>query len=501
MTFGRSHLLRALAFSLFITPFLLHSAGAQTLDPKYLGHEFIRYDLNRISFAQPSLNRFFHRLHQLETGKVRRVNIVHIGDSHIQTDWWTSVMRTELQRKFGNAGRGLVFPFSIAKTNSPTDLAANSTSTWTNRRIIHSSNSMPAGLSGMVIRTQDPNFRLDLRMVRRESDYRFNKVTLLTGTGPEHVHIRIGNGLQSTPNSINGQRAPRPRPAARTTTAAAKYHDVQAGETLYRIAKNNGLSIQELMDLNSLSGSTIRVGQRLKVSKGGTLTRSMPDYGPPCESELLLSSPRNRGYASTLYFEELSDRLVMQGVPCSPNQRQTTLYGLVVENYLKPGLLYHMIGVNGAKYAHYNRNDLFWHQFSLLDADLVVVSLGTNELVMGQMPQSFPNDVETLVAKIREYAPYADILLTTPNDNYSYSKRHNRGVEQASNYLKDYAQSNGIACWDLYEIMGGANSIVNWRRAGLAQPDHLHFTHSGYVLQGHLLYQALMNAYGFTRYP
>lgn len=40
---------------------------------------------------------------------------------------------------------------------------------------------------------------------------------------------------------------------------------VQRGETLYRIARNNGLTVEELQRMNDLPGTTIRPGQRLVV--------------------------------------------------------------------------------------------------------------------------------------------------------------------------------------------------------------------------------------------
>ena len=61
-----------------------------------------------------------------------------------------------------------------------------------------------------------------------------------------------------------------------TTTTSAKTvsystgastHTVKAGDTLFRIAKNNGLTLSELKALNGLTSNNIRVGQVLKVSK------------------------------------------------------------------------------------------------------------------------------------------------------------------------------------------------------------------------------------------
>lgn len=46
----------------------------------------------------------------------------------------------------------------------------------------------------------------------------------------------------------------------------AVYHQVLEGETLYRISRNYGLSVDELLQMNDLPpGSTIRKGQRLRV--------------------------------------------------------------------------------------------------------------------------------------------------------------------------------------------------------------------------------------------
>ena len=46
-------------------------------------------------------------------------------------------------------------------------------------------------------------------------------------------------------------------------------HEVQAGETLYSIAKSYGISVDELKALNSLSsGQSITVGQQLTVPLG-----------------------------------------------------------------------------------------------------------------------------------------------------------------------------------------------------------------------------------------
>ena len=54
--------------------------------------------------------------------------------------------------------------------------------------------------------------------------------------------------------------------ASSSATSSTKTHTVKSGETLYRIAKNNGLSLDELMILNGLSNYNLYIGQVLKLN-------------------------------------------------------------------------------------------------------------------------------------------------------------------------------------------------------------------------------------------
>ena len=73
-------------------------------------YPFISTVFNRIS-NNSGLDSFYQKLHRLKSGGERTVSIVHIGDSHIQADFLTAVVRNGFQEFFGNAGRGLVFPY------------------------------------------------------------------------------------------------------------------------------------------------------------------------------------------------------------------------------------------------------------------------------------------------------------------------------------------------------------------------------------------------------
>jgi lysophospholipase L1-like esterase len=50
--------------------------------------------------------------------------------------------------------------------------------------------------------------------------------------------------------------------------------------------------------------------------------------------------------------------------------------------------------------------------------------------------------------------------------------------------------------WDLFEVMGGLNSIYTWDQAGLAKSDKIHLTREGYRLQANMLFHAIRNDFG-----
>ncbi len=73
----------------------------------------------------------------------------------------------------------------------------------------------------------------------------------------------LPNAIKSAPTSSPGN-APAMEDDPRTTTPPVR-HTVAAGETLWRIAKQYGISVESLKTLNQLTTDTISVGQTLRV--------------------------------------------------------------------------------------------------------------------------------------------------------------------------------------------------------------------------------------------
>ena len=161
------------------------------LDSLQAAYPFLRTDANHIENAQLGLQHFYRRLGQLHLSPVAlpgsRVSVVHIGDSHLQADEFSGRTRRELQRTYGNAGRGLAFPFRVAKTGgSPTFRTAATSGQWRARKVLATPDSaLPIGLSGISLITNDSGAAFALRIpAQQQLNYGFTKLTLLRQPGP-----------------------------------------------------------------------------------------------------------------------------------------------------------------------------------------------------------------------------------------------------------------------------------------------------------------------------
>ncbi len=198
---------------------------------------------------------------------------------------------------------------------------------------------------------------------------------------------------------------------------------------------------------------------------------------------------------STVLLPFRTHQVTFQMLSSTAAQNQGTIFGINLENS-RPGLVYHSIGVNGAKFKHYLAAEFFVDQTVALAPDLLILSLGTNEaLDYPYFDPQFANQMDSLIERLKAKNPNAKILLTTPPDSYRRKTRRNPGVEIIRNKITHYADLHNLACWDLYQVGGGKYSADLWKKNRLMRHDGIHFNVPGYALQGNLLYGALMKGY------
>lgn len=167
-------------------------------------------------------------------------------------------------------------------------------------------------------------------------------------------------------------------------------------------------------------------------------------------------------------------------------------------------LRYTDYGINGACCPSFTRPERLARIVSLRP-DLLILSFGTNESHNRRYnSQLHYRQMDELVRLLRKSLPDVPILMTTPPGSYdSFRQRRRRRTYQvnprtlqAVRTIHRYADSNGVAVWDMYEVFGGVKrAALNWWEAGLMRPDHVHYLPAGYELQGHMFFQALVKAY------
>ncbi|MDL2209026.1 GDSL-type esterase/lipase family protein [Parabacteroides sp. OttesenSCG-928-O15] len=132
-----------------------------------------------------SLDSFFRELDLLSERKDTVVNIVHLGDSHIQAGYYSGRMMRRLHDVFGNAGRGWIAPFKLCKTNEPDDYFIKSVvQGWNTGRIVQQNPKAPVGLGGIGIQVVSPSINLDVVIGPvNGAGYTFNQAVLYRNEG------------------------------------------------------------------------------------------------------------------------------------------------------------------------------------------------------------------------------------------------------------------------------------------------------------------------------
>jgi len=206
------------------------------------------------------------------------------------------------------------------------------------------------------------------------------------------------------------------------------------------------------------------------------------------------SAPAFEHYA-VAKLDAQQSQLRLQSIHDDSSAHHATIFGFSLENE-RPGILYHAIGVNGAKYSHYNTASQFPRQTGLLKPDLFIISLGTNEsLEYPYTDARLHTHIDKLITSLRAYNPLAKFILVTPPDAFRRKIKPNPGIARVRKIILDYAVENGLAFYDMYKALGGSGSALKWKNAGLLRADGIHFTKDGYAFQGDLLFAAFMKSY------
>lgn len=410
---------------------------------------------------------FLQKLYNLEKTHSGKINIVHIGDSHIQADLLTNKVRENLQAVFGNAGRGLVFPHSLARTNGSWDVRFSSNASWDNHRIVSQIDGSKVGLSGIALMTKSDDFVIELNA--KESDNFFNTIKIITPSNANSFNIATAKRTITMESSI-----------PKTIT-----HKIKKGEAISIIADKYNVSVTQLKKANGLKSNNIRAGRTLKIPTNEMQRKSI-------ERSEFIPLPLLADEDSHFYISE--DPLEKIYLLPNKNEKSFTLNGIVLENN-NPGIIYHNIGVNGAKLSDYNKYPMFFEQLKALQPDLIIVSLGTNESFDKMKAENYMAQLEQFLQNVKAQDIGTEILITTPSPSMFKRKIPNVFVADYAQKILNVAEEDNFAVWDIYAQLGGLYGVNRNFRQGLMANDRVHYSKAGYEKQGNLLSEAILEAF------
>ena len=165
-----------------------------------------RYPFLRLEYSvleapaggSPTFDLFLAKMDSLVRTGRGDVRVLHVGGSHVQGGTWSNRLRTRfLAQRYGmDGGRGLVFPFAAAATNTPASYATTFGGNWESVTCLKDDGNI-LGLSGIVATALDSSARMAVDLAPRDGrvlqqHYAFNRVDLLADGTLEPLLILQG---------------------------------------------------------------------------------------------------------------------------------------------------------------------------------------------------------------------------------------------------------------------------------------------------------------------
>ena len=184
--------IRKTLLSLFIVGMSFNSLLSQPIywnQFEYQKYPWIDSNVNVIQTHRKKLIAPF--MAKLKKTNKQRVHILHIGDSHVQADIFTHETRTLIGGTFGHAGRGMVFPYTTARTHTAADYRSKHTGKWYYARNVERNPELPIGVTGITSRTYDHQSAFKLSFKEGAIRPEFTRLRILIDRSVRSYDLRI----------------------------------------------------------------------------------------------------------------------------------------------------------------------------------------------------------------------------------------------------------------------------------------------------------------------
>lgn len=372
--------------------------------------EYFKDNPARIYFPGDSIGYLDSFFNALDSAVSHRMRIVHYGDSQIEEDRISNVLRDSLQTRFGGGGPGLLPVLE------------------------------------------------------------------------EYYNLSISEASSAAPRRYLAYGPAEMRGAAGRYGAMAQksHYDTTVVTTFFPVKSNHGPS---------------RYFNRLTfLSSGGDLTIRCKD--------------------STQRYEATADiRHVRFELPDSTERVIIThsgshdIYGVMLDRETGVALdNVPMRGCDGTMFTGIRAEQLADY-YNSENVRLIILQYGGNVVPFTRREDKISDyckDVSRQIAYLKEQAPEARILFIGPSDmstTIQGKMQTYRHLPAFVDSLRTNVNKSGAAFWDMYEAMGGQNSMAQWviQSPPLANSDYVHFTKKGAEKMGDMLFDTIMLYYDYYK--
>ena len=361
------------------------------------------------------------------------IRILHYGDSQLEGDRITNYLRNRLQKKYGGYGPGILLPLE------------------------------PTASSRGNFRVNQSNDFV------KHSIYTKSEFKSLSGIGGAYFTIKNSNPVKAQIDSISD-----------STQSLAIIQDQNLfGKSFISVKKMHmGYSISKKYSKAKLLYSNDTSFQ-VKLFENDTSYRH--------------TIPKSQLFGSKEWTVSGGNDLK---VSFSTNNLPT-VYGIALDGEVGVAVdNFPMRGSSGLGFSQINRNR-YSAQLSKMNVAAVILQFGVNII-----PDVRDNYVyyekwfSQQLKSIQTAGPEIAIIVIGPSDmgkNNEGEMVSYENIPLIRDAMKSAALKNGCCFWDLYEAMGGQNSMSAWVKDDLAQKDYTHFTYKGARFVGEMFYNSIMD--------
>ncbi|MBK9283357.1 MAG: hypothetical protein IPM51_03470 [Sphingobacteriaceae bacterium] len=258
------------------------------------------------------------------------------------------------------------------------------------------------------------------------------------------------------------------------------------------------LSAEININTSKLGGVNATKYTKLKLFYGGSQTKTWCEFydGPALSGADSLES---NGYFRVKEYKvglgSLSHSFKFKGKD-SPD-----FYSFSLES--DQGIYVDNIGLRGSSgtFFHHINSAQLKQFYDYLNVKLIILQFGGNAIPSikdGSIAVNYAGYLRSQISIIKKLAPQASIIFVGPADmsvkEGTEYKTHPQ-LENTRNALKKIVLESGCAFFDMYDCMGGENSMPEWVEQKLAATDYIHFSPQGARKIATLFYSAIMNEY------